>query len=366
MALGARYLNRLPDEVLEVFEELERSIITDIARRIKEANYNLTSTSEWQNYKLKQLGYAQKEINKLIAKALNVSSRKVAKTMIEAVRYGWDSDNIIYKRAKKQGVNIGTLLDFKDVPQLQSILESGIRQTNWEMENYTRTMGATVSANYIKALDLAWLKVQSGAFTLEQAVKEAVTRLSRDGVYSVDYSTGRKDRLDVAVRRAVVTGCNKTNAEISLKRMDSIETDLVITTSHLGARPSHAVWQGKVFSYTGLDNKYPPFRESTGYGTVTGICGVNCRHSFFPYVEGVSENTMSDFNKRENSVLYEAEQEQRKIERNIREWKRREEALKSIGEDANMERRKVREWQERQREHIKRYNLQRQYTRESV
>lgn len=366
MALGARYLNRLPSELVDLFAELEMDIINDIAKRIAKADYSITTTAEWQNYKLKQLGYSQIEINRLIAKKLNISSQKVKKIMLEATRYGYDSDSIIYKRAKKQGANLGTLIDFEDMPKLQMILEAGIKQTQWELENYTRSMGLTISANFTKALDKAWLQVQSGAFTQQQATRQAIISLARDGVGVVEYASGHVDRVDVAVRRAVITGCNKTNAEISLKRMQYMEVDLVITTSHNGARPTHATWQGKVFSYSGATQGYEDFRSATGYGTVTGLCGANCRHSFYPYMEGVSENTMLEFDKNENNELYEAEQEQRRLERNIRAWKRREQALESAGQDSSFERAKVKEWQKRQREHIDRFGLQRQYDREII
>ena len=92
--------------------------------------------------------------------------------------------------------------------------------------------------------------------------------------------------MDVAVRRAVLTGVNQTTARMQIARADEMECDLVETTAHMGARPEHMDWQGRIFSRSGKSRKYPDFVKSTGYGTGPGLCGWNCRHSFFPYFEG--------------------------------------------------------------------------------
>lgn len=109
--------------------------------------------------------------------------------------------------------------------------------------------------------------------------------------------------------------------------------DLVETSAHAGARPSHMLWQGKVFSRSGTSKKYPDFVSSTGYGTVTGLMGINCRHSFYPFFEGVSKRAYTDneLEKINNETvkyngekikLYDATQIQRSMERNIRQNKR--------------------------------------------
>jgi hypothetical protein len=159
--------------------------------------------------------------------------------------------------------------------------------------------------------------------------------------------------------------------------------DLVQTSAHIGARPSHAEWQGKVFSRSGASGKYPPFVESTGYGTPGGLLGINCRHSFYPFFEGLSENAYSgaerdDYAKQSIKVgdkeisVYEATQVQRRIERKIREWKRRAGAVEAAGLDNASELAKVREWQKRMRNFIGQvdgqtpYQWRRQYARERV
>jgi hypothetical protein len=117
-----------------------------------------------------------------------------------------------------------------------------------------------------------------------QAVREALETIVSGGVY-VEYPGGRKDTIETATARAVRTGISQTSAKIQLARMDEFNVDLVIVSAHLGARPDHSVWQGKIYSRNG-GGKYPDFVTSTGYGTVTGLCGANCRHHFSPWFEG--------------------------------------------------------------------------------
>lgn len=366
MGLSARYLSRLPNELVDLFSKLEQDIISDICRRIAKTDYTLTATADWQIYKIKQMGYNADEINKLISKTLGISKKKVEEIIKDACSYSYDNDTQIYEKAKAKGVDLGTILDLEDTPNLRDLVDAGIKQTQWEMENFCRTMAITSQNQFIQALDRAWLQVKSGAFTSEQAIKNAVQSLGRDGIKTISYASGRTDQVDVAVRRAVVTGVNQTTGQVNLTRMYDMGVDLVITTSHIGARPDHQVWQGKVFSYSGTSTKYPAFIPATGYGTVSGLKGANCRHDFLPYVEGVSENTLKQYDNEKSNKVYEQEQEQRRLERMIRYWKRRENAMKSAGIDSTRERMKVREWQAKQRKHIELTGLPRQYDRERV
>ena len=115
----------------------------------------------------------------------------------------------------------------------------------------------------------------------------------------------------------------------------------------------------------------------TGYGTGEGLGGWNCRHSFFPYFEGLSENAYSrddlrdikketvTYNGKELSN-YEGTQYQRAIERKIRFWKRQEAAMQAAKLDSSFELGKVRQWQETMREFLRQTKLDRQRVREQV
>lgn len=219
-----------------------------------------------------------------------------------------------------------------------SVLEAGLIKTNSVMQNLTLTTAVSTQQAYMQACDLAYMQVSTGAMDYNTAITRAVVSACEKGA-TVLYPSGHIDSLDVAIRRAVLTGVNQTCGKLQEARANEMECDLVETTAHAGARPSHAVWQGKVFSRSGSSDKYPPF-SLTGYGTGAGLCGWNCRHSFFPYFEGLSESAyprevLDEYNNRtvvidgKEMSYYDATQLQRKMERSIRESRR---TLKGIDE----------------------------------
>jgi hypothetical protein len=239
----------------------------------------------------------------------------------------------------------------------------------------TLTTAATATRQFEQALDLSYQKIASGAFTYQQAIKDGIKALSERGIASITYPTGHVDYLDVAFRRATLTGINQTAAQVQLGNMSQMGTDLVETTAHPGARPSHVDWQGEVFSVSGTHPVYRDFIKYTGYGTGAGLCGWNCRHNFFPFFEGLSDPAYSDSKLKEYNAkkvtyngkeldLYDATQQQRYIERQIRRWKRESSAMDAAGLDSRFAASKVREWQSVQRDFIKQTGLRRDYFRE--
>lgn len=363
--LSARYLERLPNELVDIFAELETSIIDDICRRISKAKFD-TPTAEWQQEKLRQIGYMQKEIDKLIASKLKHINKEVYGILYDSVDFSIETDNRTYKKAYDEGQLLTYPLDLKDNKTLLDIMDSSIKQTQYEFINFTRTTAVMASREFINALDLGWLQNQTGVFTREQIVKSIVGKLGRNGLTVVDYASRRREQLDVAVRRAIVTGTNKTNGIVSENRLRELGCKLVYTTSHIGARPQHEVWQGKVFYYNEPVDGYKDFRMSTGYGEKLGLSGINCRHSWGPFYEGISKITAPEYNKKESDELYVQEQEQRRLERNIRKWKRANNAMVAANIDNSFESLKVKEWQSKLNEHCKKYGLTKQYARTRV
>jgi len=181
---------------------------------------------------------------------------------------------------------------------------------------------------------------------------------------------GRMTRtsLEVAVRRDVVTSVNQAAAEMTMGRCDEYECDLVEVSAHEGARPEHAAWQGKVYSLHGKTPGYELLSVATGYGEVDGLCGVNCRHSFFPYFPGLSKQSQDIPGKKENRETYEATQKQRYLERNIRSAKREASVCRAAGdsEGSAKAQARVKAYQSKMREFIDNSGLTRQYPREQI
>lgn len=199
---------------------------------------------------------------------------------------------------------------------------------------------------YQREMDIALLKVATGTFSYGQAVNDCVHRLAQSGLRSIDYANGRSYQLDTATRMSIRTGLSQLSGKVMEENIKQTGQDLVITSQHMGSRPEHAVWQNKVFSYSGKNKKYPDFFKATGYGTVAGLKGANCTHDFYPYWEGASiipedikEPEPVKINGKEYDY-YQVSQQQRKMERNIRATKREIEAQKAIGGDtAELQRR---------------------------
>jgi hypothetical protein len=220
--------------------------------------------------------------------------------------------------------------------------------------------------------------------TYQKAIADGIKTLTERGLaagntyrgITIAYPTTWVDYLDVAFRRAALTGVNQSVAEMQLENLSVLGLDLVETTAHASARPEHAEWQGKVFSIKGQSAQHSNLVTATGYGTGPGLCGWNCRHSFFPFIAGGSRayatdelramNTKHVTYNDEEITLYDATQQQRYIERGIRKWKREESAFETAGltDQAAYASGKVREWQSKQREFISQTGLRRDYFRE--
>ncbi len=224
-----------------------------------------------------------------------------------------------------------------------------------------------------------WYKVTAEAILRDQSgearkdvIERAVRQLARNSLTTIDYKSGRQTQIDSAIKRHVFTQANQARNRLLFYRMDEWECDLVFTSAHYGARPDHAEWQGKVYSRSGKSKKYPSLVEATGYGTVTGLCGANCRHTMTPYVEGYSKLPNTDYSSQErltglsSDEYYKATQKQRRLERDIRQTKREIKALEDMGLDATKEKRVLRKQQAKVRSHVKQNKLMRDYDRERL
>ena len=230
----------------------------------------------------------------------------------------------------------------------------------------------------------AWYRVTSDAVTgtlmgkdRRTVMEEAVSRLSDAGLETIDYRSGVRTTIDAATRRHVVSQANQARADLLNRRCDEWGCDLVMVSAHFGARPSHAVWQGRVYSRSGRDPKYPSLDYGTGYhGTgphaALGdrLCGVNCLHSLSPWVEGYSQLPSTDFSEQEKRVgmtsdeYYVARQKQRGMERKVRQLKRRVALGQEHGLDMTADRYRLGRAQASLRAHCATTGLRRDYERE--
>lgn len=342
-------LDALPEELAELYRGLEITLLEEICSRLKAAD-ELNEVTVQDIKALRAHGIDLKKIKKAIQKATGISEQKLNKLLDDVV-----------ERNQQYYTNVIDLAHITQPETLVSIEDTWAiyQQTKRDLRNITQSMGFLVDAGrtmlppakaYQWALDSAALQVQSGAINYNQAIKTAVKELSDSGLKVVDYESGHRDHVDVAVRRAVMTGVSQICAKYTEQSSEYLDTPYFEVSAHVGARDkpgpspwsSHKDWQGRVYSVR-VGDIYPSIYDVCGLGAVDGLEGVNCRHRRFPWVEGVSERTYTNeqlehidddhgctFDGKDYTA-YEATQMQRRIERTVRKLKREKAAYKAAG-----------------------------------
>lgn len=339
--LAPDYLDHAPDRLVLLFQQVEDDILRDVARRISKMEA-LTPTANWQLWRYEQTEALRQSVVKKLARYTDKSETEIRRLMQEAATRAMEAEDEIYYHYGKEPT------PFAENESLQALLNAGYQQTVGTFHNLTATTANTVSGQFEAALDRAHLKVSSGAFDYKSAVKSAVDSLA-DTMKYVTYPTGHTDTLEVAARRAVLTGVNQTGAKLQVARADEMGVEFFETTAHGGARPSHAEWQGRQFHRGGavdyMGKHYPDFEASTGYGTGAGLCGWNCRHTFFAIFPELgappawTQESLEALNARDieynggRYTRYEISQMQRARERTVRKYKRRYLAEDAAGAD---------------------------------
>lgn len=326
------YLETLPDEITKLYEQIEEDILADMARRIAKADY-VTDTAAWQYERMRASGAAHDYILRQLQRKTGKTYKALEKLFEDAVGEALQADDKIYAQA---GLSPPRL---RDSPELLQIIESGLDNTLGLFQNLTRTTASAGQQQFVTALDRAWLQITSGAFDYQTAIRRAIRDIAASGLHAVRYPSGRVDKLDVATRRAALTGVSQTAGKISLARAQQMGAKFMELTAHAGARPSHAAWQGQVVSLEGAPGYLS--LDDIGYGTGGGFKGWNCRHDWFPFFPGISESAYprGELERLNNATVpyqgkdvpvYEAMQKQRAMERKIRESKREVSALDAV------------------------------------
>nr|DAK67733.1 MAG TPA: minor capsid protein [Caudoviricetes sp.] len=344
--LDPHYLQQIADGAEQIASELHEYIIRQIVDRMmirigRGDDYLLTSSDRWRIEVLQDAGYLLEDITAELAKYTKRQAAEIKQAMQDAGVTAIKWDNAVYEAA---GLSLEPL---SKSPSLIRLMDRNYKATLGNWENYTRTTAQSAQRLFINECDMAYNKVMSGATSYSQAVKEAVENVASGGVTLVQYrskNTGdiRNDTIETATARAVRTGISQATAEITLARMAEMKWEVVLVSAHVGARnvggipENHELWQGKFYSLPQYGHRFPDFYYSTGYGDITGLCGVNCRHSFGP--SDGENNPYDPIDTEENRKQYEKEQRQRALERRVRKTKREvmglQEAVEKCKDDA--------------------------------
>lgn len=381
------YLEHVSDDIVELYSEFEQTIIKDIVKRLLKINLLVPSVNH-QVKVLQESGILYNDIIKEISKITGKSEETIKKIFENSAIKSITLDDNIYKQA---GLNP---LPFNQSESILKMLLAGLNKTNKQVNNLTMTLAGNSQAKFTNAINLAYMQITTGAFDRNTAILNAVKVLSDDGL-DIVYPSGKVSKVDVAVRRAVLTGVSQTCGKMQEIRADEMNCDLMELTAHPGARvtekndyTNHSWWQGRIVSRSGKKGYLS--LEDIGYGEVTGFLGINCRHGWFPFYEGITKRQYTDEElaninnqtvkyKNEDIGFYEATKKQREKERNIRRLKREVGAYEEILVNADNEdlinatnvkyinaKNKLKNVQNDLKDFIEETELRRDYTRERV
>lgn len=334
----------MPVEIERQFRLLQERVMADVVRRIR-INGEITRAADWQLYRATELGVSSQYLQQEIADALDMSFKGVDGLYDDVIAKGYAWDERLYKAVGAD------FIPYNKNTGLQQLINAISKNTKQELVNITQSLGfakrtqgklvfTPLSMYYQQTLDKAALDISTGVFDYNTVLKRTVGEMTNSGLRSVDYSTGRSNRIDTAVRRAVMTGVSQVTGHISEQNAEALGTDYFEVSWHATARPSHQEWQGKVFSKKDLETV-------CGLGAVDGLKGANCYHEYYPFIPGVSKRQYTDeqlnaMNAVENAPMeymgtqytkYEATQEQREMERLMRKQRQDIDLLKKGGAD---------------------------------
>ncbi len=338
-------IEKLTVKVSNIFSELEVRIMTDIVRRIKENSFASASV-DWQISRLQQLGMAEEDIRGWIQSALQATDAEMDRIFSDEVYKQYYEQEHFFKLAGMQQIPL------EENFVLQQLIEATKKQLQGEYKNLTGSMGFAIRnpatgriqssplmEYYRTTMDQAVIYIKSGAFDYNTVLKRTVNQMTASGLRYIEYDSGHRDRIDVAARRAILTGFRQVQGKIMEMLANQLGTDLYEVSYHVGARPTHQPWQGKVWSMQEL-------KQVCGLGEITGLKGINCYHDFKPIPPGAKrtytdeqlqkmleeENTQKEYNGKQYTT-YEALQQQRKMERGMRAQRQKIKLLQQGGAD---------------------------------
>lgn len=338
------YKEKIASKIAARYISLEERILQDIARRIKRTG-EITSTADWQINRLRILGYSSEDIEREIKKTLDVSYPEMFELYDKVIDWEYVRNKDIYEQINAE------FIPYEENRQLQQITDTVIQQSLEDLENVTKSLGFYLDYNgrkvltplsqvYTNYLDNACFDIVTGAFDYGSVLRRVVTQLTNSGLRKIEYGSGYASRVEVAARRAVMTGVANLTGEIADYNAKKLGTEYFEVEWHAGARPTHAVWQGRVWTKEQL-------YSVCGLGTVTGLLGANCYHTYYPFFPGISQRNWSDEwleaqNRKESKpkefrgkeyTLYEAKQRQRQMETAMRAQREKVQMLQDGGAD---------------------------------
>ena len=334
----------IPERILQLMRALELDTMLDICRRVKLAA-EITRTADYQLERLRQLSAFKANYEKMIKRVLDLSDEQLQKLYEEVIPKGYARDQKLYQAVGADWV------PFEENETLQQLIKAVSRQTHDTLVNITQTTGfynlnenrfEPLTQFFINILDKTHLEISTGVFSYDQALNKAVSDMAMSGMRWINYDNqGKKpwhNRVDVAARRAVMTGIVQVEGQIADDNAEKLDTEYFEVSAHATARPTHMVWQGGVYTKQQLI-------DICGLGTGPGLLGWNCYHHYDAFIPGISvrkytDEELTDMRHKAQEqkewrgkkyTIYEATQKQRKMETAMRACNEKIAMLKAGG-----------------------------------
>jgi hypothetical protein len=311
----------MPKSSVELMLEMENDLILLLIKYLGKGDMEAAT---WQYDKLSQLGVFRGKATQ-ITKAS--AGEILATAQSEVAKYATTRAKMIDERMPAD-----RLADAVPIAASETI-----RATIAEYETSTRrymtsaidTMLASAGTEYVQTVDKVMTARSIKGLTGREAISQIATEWAQGGLTSFVDKAGKHWSTEAYAQTIVRTQSTQAAYQAQSARLDELDQDLIEVSSHIGARPGCAPYQGKVYSRSGKDPHYPAL-STTSIGDAAGLFGVNCGHNQYPYFPG-TKKTYSPYNEKENKESYQTSQRQRLLERNIRKAKRDVDYQRKVG-----------------------------------
>lgn len=320
--------------ITNIYEDIEQELMDRFVEDVM-AGKGSGDIADWRARKLREIRVYSRTWQRTLETSIRRHQSEIDKAVEAGLRDAVTADDEMFRRMFDEVTDGATSEAFS---RRLDIVVAACH----DYVNLTGTQAiAQLQDAFIRAVNDVYIRVLTGVETVDGAIRRACNEVaSRGAVVTYRTQSGRiiNYPLDATVRRDIMTTLVQAAAQITVERNEEYGNDLVQVSAHFGARPSHAVWQGRVYSLTGRTKGYRLLSEATGYGTAEGLCGINCRHTFWPYFAGFSKEEQEKVGLTENRERYENQQRQRWFEREMRRYKREIRAARQTGDDSRLPR----------------------------
>ena len=372
MALPPEKLQQLSMFVVDIYNAIEEELLLNMARMLKydrELLLTAENFEQYQHWRIVQLN----KLGKLNQQQMDTISRHSGKTaeevrkMLEGAGFtAVEQHEPLYQEAVQAG-SLASAPAMHTSAALIGILNAYEQQALDTLNLVNTTMLKQSQQVYLDVLNKTVGKLLGGVITPQQALRQTVSEWAQRGIPALIDKAGKRWSTEAYVNMITRSVSQNVANEMQMTRMDEYDVDLIETSSHLGARPRCAPYQGRIYSKSGKSKRYPPF-SSTSYGEAAGLLGVNCRHIIYPYIQGKSTKRYEPYDTDENSKANKESQQQRSLERQIRKAKKEVKVMEALGDAEGVKeaKNKVSQRQANMREFINQTKRKRQYNRESI